>query len=78
MQIPRLVNPGKVYSYFSQMSAITKGAQTMSHLLNKKGPCNDISFPYLCSTHYTLAPHLLFLHKLNITSTDRTGTEIQE
>lgn len=37
-----------------------------------------ISSPYLCSTHHSLAPHLLFLHKLNITSADCTGTEMRE
>lgn len=50
----------------------------MSNLLNNTGQCNDIRDPYLCSTHHTLAPHLLFLHKLNITSTDCTSTETQE
>lgn len=32
---------------------------------------------YLCSTHHTLASHLLFLYQLNVTSTDSTSTEKQ-
>lgn len=33
---------------------------------------------HLCSTHHTLAPCLLLLHKLDIASTDGPSTEIQQ
>lgn len=39
---------------------------------------NRVNCHHLCSTHHTLASHLLFLHKLDVTSTDRTGAEKQE
>lgn len=50
----------------------------MSNWPKKTSPQDAITGPYLCSTHHTLAPHLLFLHKLNITSTDCTSTETRE
>lgn len=38
----------------------------------------QIIIHYLCSTHHALASQLLFLHKLNVTSTDCTSTEKQK